>query len=106
MAFAVVGGLFGDGGERGALRLGFDYAEREAVDEEKVIAATEGEENFTKGNAASRGGFDGHIVLHGRTCCDEVLVDSAVGGGVGEHGRRATNEIRPRVTERGETWTF
>jgi hypothetical protein len=38
--FAVVGALLGDGRKRGALLLGLDHAEGNAVDEEEIVAAT------------------------------------------------------------------
>jgi hypothetical protein len=44
--------LPGDAGERGAGFFGFDHADRDAVNEEQVVAGAAFERDFAQGDAA------------------------------------------------------
>ena len=86
--FAVVGGLLGDGGKRGAFFFGLDHAERDAINEEEVVAAAGLERNLAERDAAGGGRVESLVVLDGPIGSREHRVDRDAGLGLG-HGRGA-----------------
>ena len=75
----VSSGLIGDGGERGAYLLGFNYAESFAVHEEQVIAGTGLERRLAQRDAASGGWIELLVILNDPAARNELRIDLLAG---------------------------